>query len=76
MPHLISNIPSKTINAVWAIEILRIARVTSTKTSFINHCSTLISRMISKEGNINPISNTLSKTVNTFKLLVSSLQNR
>lgn len=66
------------INVACTVEVLRIARVNSTKINFINHCSTLISSVINKEGNINPISKALSKKnflVDTFKLLVSSLQN-
>ena len=49
MLRLTSNISSKMFNAAYAVEILRIGRVTSTKTIFINHCSTLISRMITKK---------------------------
>ena len=76
MPHVTSNIPSKMFNAEYTVEVLRIARVTNSKTNFIKHCSIVISRMINKEGNAKVISKTLSKTfVDTFKLLVSSLQN-
>ena len=66
-------------NAAHTVEILRIGRVTSTKIIFINHCSTLISRMINKEGNANTISKTLSKTfgrhIQTFCQLFAKHQN-
>ena len=41
---------------------LRISRVTSTKTNFINHCLTLISRIINQGGNVNTSFKTLFKT--------------
>ena len=49
-------------NSAYVVEILRIGRITSTKTIFINHCSAPISRTINKEENVNTISKTLSKT--------------
>ena len=73
MPRITSNIPFKMFNAAYAVEILRIGRVTSAETIIMNHCSILISRMIDKEGNVNTISNTLSKTfvrhIQTFSKL-------
>ena len=66
-------------NAAYAVEILRIGRVTSTKIIFINHCSTLIFRMINKEGKANTISKTLPKTfdrhIQTFCQLFAKQQN-
>ena len=50
-------------------EILRNARITSTKSDFINCCSILISRIIYERGNVNTI-----PMVDTMKFLVSSLQ--
>ena len=43
--YFVSNIPSKIFYPAYRAEILKIARVTSTKTIFINHRSTLISRI-------------------------------
>ena len=80
MPRITGN-PSKMFNVAYAEEIVRIARVTSTNTVVINNCSTLISRMINKEGNGNTTGNVknLSKTfgrhIQTFsKLFAKSLE--
>ena len=71
MPR-VTSILSKMFNVAYAVEILRISRVTSTKTIFINHCSTFICRMIIKGTSFQrPCPKRL---VDTFKLLVSSLQ--
>ena len=77
--NVLSIILSKMFNVAYAVEILKISRVTSTKSIFIKHCSNLISRMINKEGNIDTISKTLSKTfsrhVQSFsKLFTKSLE--
>ena len=61
MPRITGNILSKMFNVAYAVEILQI-RVNSTKSIFINHSSTLISIRINKEGNIDTISKTLTKT--------------
>ena len=79
MSRITSDILSKMFNVAYAVEILKISRVTSTKRIFIKHCPTLISRMINKEGNIDTISKTLSKTfdrhVQSFsKLLTKSVE--
>ena len=66
MPQFMSNIPSKLFYASYGVEYLKIATETSTKTSFINHCSTLIFKMINKGGNVNTISKTLSKTLGRY----------
>ena len=42
MPHLTNYIPSKMFYVTYEVEIaIRISRVTSSKTNFINHCSAL-----------------------------------
>ena len=46
MPNFASNIQSKMFYEEYGLEIITNARVTSTKTIFINHSATLISRMI------------------------------
>ena len=62
-------------NAVYLVEILRIGRVTTTKTIFMNHCSALISRIIKKKMSTPFLRPCPKHLVDTFKLLVSSLQN-
>ena len=61
MPNFASNIQSKMFYEEYGLEIITNARVTSTKTIFINHSSTLISRMIYKGWHDKAISKTLSK---------------
>ena len=61
IPQTSSNIRSKIFYVAYGVKILRTARVTSTKNNFINHYSTLISRMINQGGNLNTITRTLSK---------------
>ena len=61
IPHLTSNIPFRMFYGVYGAEISRIIGITSTKTNFINPCSTLISRMINQGGNVNTTSKTLSE---------------
>ena len=56
-----SNMLSKMFYAAYGAEILRIARLKSTKTVFISYRSVVISRMINQGGNVNTISNTLSE---------------
>ena len=78
MSHLSSNIPFKLFYAACMAEILRIGRVTSTKTNFINHCSTVISRMIN-QGVLTPFSrqypNHLVDTLRFFsKFFATSLE--
>ena len=55
------NIPAKIFYAVYGAENLKINRVTSTKTNLKNYCSALISRMVNQGGNVNTISNNLTK---------------
>ena len=61
MSPLISRRPSKLFQTRQGAEILRSATVTCTKTKYINHCSTLVSRVTKQERNINTIPKTLSK---------------
>ena len=61
MPHLTSNIPLRMFYGAYGAEISRMIGITSTKTNFINPCSTLISRMINQGGNVNTTSKTLSE---------------
>ena len=61
--------------STYGVGKLRISRVTSTKTNFINHCLTLTSRIINQGGNVNTSFKTLSKTfLDILKLLVSPFQ--
>ena len=48
--------------APYRAEILSVSRVTRTKPNFINHCLTLLFKMIKQGGNINIDSKTLPKT--------------
>ena len=67
MPCFTRNIPSKIFYSAYRAGILMISRVTATKTDFINHCFTHISRMISQGGNIKSISMALPKTFRNFE---------
>ena len=58
MRQMTSNIPSKILYAAYGTEFI--------KNNFINHCSTLISEMINKGGNVHTISKTLSKTFGRY----------
>ena len=61
--------------STYGVGKLRISRVTSTKTNFINHCLTLTSRIINQGGNANTNFKTLSKIfLDILKLLVSPFQ--
>ena len=61
--------------STYGVGKLRISRVTSTKTNFINHCLTLTSRIINQGGNVNTSFKTLSKIfLDILKLLVSPFQ--
>ena len=61
--------------STYGVGKLRISRVTSTKTNFINHCLTLTSRIINQGGNVNTSFKTLSKIfLDILKLLESPFQ--
>ena len=75
MPHTTSNNPSKMFNGAYEVEILKIARVTCTKAIFVNHCSTVIFRLINQEKMLAPLPRPSPKhLVDTLQLLVSSMQ--
>ena len=61
MPHLDSNIPTKMFYSSYGAEILRIARVTSCKNNFNEHCKILLNRSIKQGGKIAAMKRTLSK---------------